>query len=93
LDRDAAALRAASANAVGTTIRWAVADAGQLPLAARSVDLVISNPPWGRQVRAGGLLAADPAGLWRELRRALAPHGRAVSLAGSHPAIVTLAPG
>jgi tRNA (guanine6-N2)-methyltransferase len=77
---------------------------------------VVSNPPWGRQVRPRGLLAGDPARLWRELRRVPVPRGRAVvllhdaeeqlgqlvaeglhpdavrplSLAGTHPAIVTL---
>jgi tRNA (guanine6-N2)-methyltransferase len=117
-DRDPAALRAASANAAGTTVCWAVADAGRLPLADDAVDLVITNPPWGRQARLSGLLADDPTSLWRELRRVLAPHGRAVvllhnlaahldrlhaarlhpdavrhlSLAGTHPAIVTLRP-
>jgi 23S rRNA G2445 N2-methylase RlmL len=80
MDRDPAALRAAGANATARAIAWAVADAGQLPLAGGAVELVVTNPPWGRQVRAGGLLAGDPARLWRELRRVLAPRGRAVVL-------------
>jgi tRNA (guanine6-N2)-methyltransferase len=124
LDRDPAALRAAKANAsragaarVGRlTVMWGVADAGRLPVVDAAVDVVIANPPWGRQARPSGLLAGDPGRFWHELRRVLAARGRAVvllddaaehlerlgaaglrpvtvrplSLAGAHPAIVTL---
>ncbi|WP_178063220.1 methyltransferase domain-containing protein [Micromonospora carbonacea] len=92
LDHDPAAVRAAVANAgaldgvrrgsAGGTpgVTWAVGDAGRLPLGAGTVDRVVSNPPWDRQVLARGALADDPARLFREIRRVLAADGLAVLL-------------
>jgi SAM-dependent methyltransferase len=57
-----------------------VADAGALPLRDGTVDRVVVNPPWARQVVPRGRLAADPDRLWREARRVLAPGGRIVAL-------------
>jgi 23S rRNA G2445 N2-methylase RlmL len=79
-DRDRVAIRAAGANGEGTSISWVTADAGLLPLARGSVDLVVTNPPWDRQVPAAGLLARRPHRFWHELRRVLQPDGRAVVL-------------
>ncbi|MBN6057619.1 methyltransferase domain-containing protein [Nonomuraea sp. RK-328] len=87
VDRSPASVRAASANArrAGVTLTPVVGDAGRLPLPSGSVDRVLVNPPWGRQVAAAGLLARDAGLLWREVRRVLAPGGRAVALAGDVP--------
>lgn len=79
-DRDTDAITAAMANGEGTSISWMTADAGSLPLASGSVDLVVTNPPWDRQVPVAGLLAHHPHRLWHELRRVLRPDGRAVVL-------------
>jgi tRNA (guanine6-N2)-methyltransferase len=79
-DADPAALRAATANAGPLAAHWLHADAGTLPLRAASVDRVLVNPPWGRQVAAGGALALVPARLWGEIRRVLRPDGRLVAL-------------
>ncbi|WP_277207500.1 methyltransferase domain-containing protein [Isoptericola croceus] len=79
-DHDRVAIRAAKANGEGTSISWVTADAGSLPLAHRSVDLVVTNPPWNRQVPPAGLLADHPTRFWRELRRVLQPQGRAAVL-------------
>jgi tRNA (guanine6-N2)-methyltransferase len=38
------------------------------------------NPPWARQVRPHGRLAAAPDRLWREACRVLSPGGRIVAL-------------
>ncbi|MBB5785260.1 methyltransferase domain-containing protein [Nonomuraea jabiensis] len=82
-DHDPAALRAATANAraAGAAVfGWGVADGGRIPLAGGSVDRVLVNPPWGRQVPPRGLLARDLGPLWREVRRVLAGDGLAVAL-------------
>jgi tRNA (guanine6-N2)-methyltransferase len=79
-DHDSAAVEAAKANGAGMPITWVTADAGSLPLARRSVDLVVTNPPWDRQVSPAGLLAHHPHTFWHELRRVLQPRGRAVVL-------------
>jgi tRNA (guanine6-N2)-methyltransferase len=76
-DYDRTAVEAAWANGVRAI---AMADAGRLPVGRGAVDLVVSNPPWGRQVPASGLLGHDPRRFWSELRRVLAPGGRAVLL-------------
>lgn len=79
VDRRAEAVRVAAANGPGVA-DWLVADAGRLPLPPGSVDRVLVNPPWGRQVGAVGLLRGDPGALWREIGRVLAPGGRVVAL-------------
>ncbi len=79
-DVNPTAVAAAATNGVGTGIRWSMADAGRLPVATGAVDLVVTNPPWDRQVPWSGVLARHPGRLWRELRRVLRPTGRAVLL-------------
>ncbi|MEV2267116.1 RNA methyltransferase [Nonomuraea africana] len=70
----------AGENAAGDVgeggIGWAVADAGRLPLPSGGVDRILVNPPWERQVAAGGLFGR----FWREARRVLAERGRVVAL-------------
>ncbi|MCP2257539.1 23S rRNA G2445 N2-methylase RlmL [Streptoalloteichus tenebrarius] len=79
-DQDPTAIAGAVANSANTPIAWAVADAGRLPVATGSVDVVVSNPPWDRQVPPAGVLARQPRRFWREIRRVLTPEGRAVLL-------------
>lgn len=79
-DADPAAVGACVTNGRGTAVTWSVADAGALPLRDGSVDRIVVNPPWARQVVPRGRLAATPERLWREARRVLAPGGRIVAL-------------
>ena len=79
-DADPVALRAARTNAAGLAAHWIRSDAGALPLRSASVDRVLVNPPWDRQVAARGTLAADPASLWSEAGRVIRPGGRLVAL-------------
>lgn len=84
-DREAAAVASAVANArvdrqTSSRITWTTADAGHLPVAAGTVDVVVTNPPWARQVPPTGALARTPHRFWRELRRVLAPGGRGLVL-------------
>ncbi|NUS63405.1 MAG: methyltransferase domain-containing protein [Saccharothrix sp.] len=61
-------------------ITWTTADAAHLPIADHTIDLVVTNPPWSRQVPPTGALAHEPHRLWQELRRVLRPDGRALLL-------------
>ncbi|MEV0349079.1 methyltransferase domain-containing protein [Nonomuraea sp. NPDC050680] len=61
-------------------IAWGVADAGRIPLPDGSVDRVLVNPPWDRQVAPSGRLRRDPGRLWREIHRVLAVDGTVVTL-------------
>ncbi|MFJ6670245.1 TRM11 family SAM-dependent methyltransferase [Actinosynnema sp. NPDC091369] len=61
-------------------ITWTTADAGHLPVGDGTIDLVVTNPPWARQVPPAGALAHSPARFWHELRRVLRPTGRALLL-------------
>ncbi len=79
-DVNPATVGSATANGAGTAVGWAVADSGRLPMPAGAVDLVVSNPPWNRQVTPSGILARQPWRFWHELRRVLTPAGRAVLL-------------
>jgi 23S rRNA G2445 N2-methylase RlmL len=83
-DRDADAVRAAGANLRRAGPGWRLArwDARRLPLADRSVDRIVCNPPFGVQLGepwAIGLLYRDLA---RECDRVLTPGGRMVALVG-----------
>jgi 23S rRNA G2445 N2-methylase RlmL len=82
-DRDAAALRAAGANLrrLGRPLlaRW---DAARLPLPDRSVDRIISNPPFGKQLGRPEEIGPLFRRVVPEYDRVLRPGGRAVLLVG-----------
>jgi 23S rRNA G2445 N2-methylase RlmL len=88
-DLDLTALAAAATNAATAGIdaglhQW---DVRRLPLASASVDVVVSNLPWGRQV----LLNTSPERFYREVlgevSRVLRPGGAAALLTDS-PALL-----
>lgn len=56
------------------------ADATHLPLPNASIDVVLSNLPFGRQVAVEGELSANYSAILQELARILRPNGRAVLL-------------
>ncbi|MCT2582515.1 methyltransferase domain-containing protein [Actinophytocola gossypii] len=79
-DHAPAAITAARTNDVTAHVTWLLADAARLPIDTESIDAVVGNPPWHRQVTPSGQLARDPARFWTELTRVLRPGGRAVLL-------------
>jgi 23S rRNA G2445 N2-methylase RlmL len=82
-DRDAAALRAAGPNLrrLGHAVlaRW---DATRLPLPDQSVDRLISNPPFGKQLGRQEDIGRLYERMVREYDRVLRPFARAVLLVG-----------
>lgn len=81
-DSDPAAIQAAQSNcrAAGIPVSIQQWQAQSLPLAADSVDCVICNLPWGRQVSADESLEAFYRQALAEMRRVLAPGGCIVVL-------------
>src|SRR5262245_665581 len=90
-DRDMNMLRAAASNLhrVGPAIvaQW---DAGRLPLAAASVDRVVTNPPFGKQLASPAEIGPLYRSTVREADRVLRPGGRAVILV-SEPEVLRTA--
>jgi tRNA G10 N-methylase Trm11 len=95
-DRDPAALEAARANANASRLnvtlqRW---DAQALPLADRSIDVVLTNPPFGKQLAIPG---EDADAFYRrlllEVRRVLTPEGRLVLITSQVQAMQRVLPG
>ncbi|GAB1510606.1 methyltransferase domain-containing protein [Actinophytocola sp. KF-1] len=76
---DRAGVAAARTNAPG--IPWFTADARRLPYPTGSVDHVLTNPPWDRQVASRGTFAE----FVREWRRVLRPGGRLTYLGPQDP--------
>jgi 23S rRNA G2445 N2-methylase RlmL len=87
-DRDPAALRAAGSNLrrLGKVLlaRW---EARRLPLANASIDRVISNPPFGKQLGRPEEIASLYDDMVAEYDRVLRPDSRAVLLAADFTAL------
>jgi len=80
-DIEQEAIRAAYANlqSVGPTnfTRW---DATRLPIASESIDRIVSNPPFGRQLSTPEAIVPLYREMIREADRVLKPGGKAVYL-------------
>lgn len=87
-DNERAALRAAAINLrrLGEPLlgRW---DAGRLPLAGASVDRIVSNPPFGKQLSSPEEVGPLYRRVLPEYDRVLRPGGRAVLLVSDVPAL------
>ena len=82
-DIDGGAVRAAAANLrrLGPAL-LACWDAGRLPLPPASVDRLVSNPPFGKQLGEPGEIGPLYRRVLHEYDRVLRPGGRAVFLVG-----------
>jgi 23S rRNA G2445 N2-methylase RlmL len=82
-DIEMGAVRAAAANlrhlGQAHLLRW---DARRLPLADASVDRLLSNPPFGKQLESAESIGPLYRSVIRECDRVLRPGGRAVLLVG-----------
>ena len=90
-DNDPVAVAAAQANveAAGVTAEIRQWDAQALPIADASVDRLVLNLPWGRQVAVDAVLATFYRRTCSEMRRVLAPGGR-IALLTSTPHVLDL---
>src|SRR5690606_6071122 len=81
-DQEDTAIAAARANAeaAGVTIEVQTWDARTLPLEDASVDAVVTNLPWGRQVEVDAGLADFYRAVCAEMERVLVEGGRIVLL-------------
>jgi 23S rRNA G2445 N2-methylase RlmL len=89
-DLDREALKAAQANAARFPVhlfRW---DAARLPLAPRSVDKVVTNLPFGKQIGSRQSNETLYRAYLAELERVLKPQGRAVLLSSERELMETV---
>lgn len=87
-DITAEALRAARANLLETPQTWLLRwDARRLPLAGHTVDRVVSNLPFGKQIAAGEDIAALYRAVVPQLDRVLRPEGQVVLLVADAAAL------
>lgn len=77
---EAVAVARANAGRLGAAERVEVRqwDARRLGLEDESIDVIVTNPPWGTQIAVGGELEALYREFLREARRILAPRGRVI---------------
>ncbi|MEO8396844.1 MAG: methyltransferase domain-containing protein, partial [Chloroflexota bacterium] len=80
LDDEAVSAARANADAAGMTVMIEQWDARALPLADHSVERVVSNLPWGRQIVLDENLYRD---VCAEIERVLVPGGTAVLLSST----------
>jgi 23S rRNA G2445 N2-methylase RlmL len=90
-DNDPAALAAAQFNsrAAGIAVQLQRWDAQGLPVADSSIDRIVCNLPWGREVPVDAMLGALYRDICTQMRRVLAPGGR-IALLTSAPHLVDL---
>lgn len=81
-DLEAAAAQAARTNASTAGLILAINqwDSRQLPLASRSIERVVTNLPWGRQIQTGDALETLYRDSCHEIERVLIRGGRAALL-------------
>ncbi|MEO8393725.1 MAG: methyltransferase domain-containing protein [Chloroflexota bacterium] len=87
IERDAVAAAQANAQAAGLNLAIHEWDARALPLPDGSVERVVTNLPWGKQIAVDDSLARLYGDICGEIERVLLPGGR-VALLSSLPELV-----
>ena len=80
IDRDAITAARINAQAADVTLQLQKWDARQLPIAAASIDRIVCNLPWGREVEVATSMQTLYARILSEMQRVLAPDGRVLLL-------------
>jgi 23S rRNA G2445 N2-methylase RlmL len=88
------ALEAARRNAAeaGVHVDWRAWDARSLPLQAASVDGIVANLPWGRQIEVDQDLKSFYVACIHEMARVVRPGGSIVVLSSLHALLAEAAP-
>ncbi|MEO8607833.1 MAG: methyltransferase domain-containing protein [Chloroflexota bacterium] len=76
LDTDAVAAAKANANLAGVKVGIQTWDARTLPIPERSINRIVTNLPWGRQIVVDEPLETFYGDVCGEMERVLAPGGR-----------------
>lgn len=79
-DIDAEAFAAAQANAAAFAIKLQEWDARELPLENQSVERIVTNLPWGKQIKIDDDLGRFYRDVCAEMERVLMPEGRVAVL-------------
>jgi 23S rRNA G2445 N2-methylase RlmL len=79
----------ANTNAAGVSIQFQLWDAQALPMADASMDRIVCNLPWGREVSVNVALQSLYRRIFEELCRVLTPGGR-IALLTNAPQLVEL---
>jgi len=83
IEADAVSAARTNANLAGTAIEIHEWDAGALPLPDKSIDRIVTNLPWGRQIAVHEALGTFYRKVCAEIERVLVPGGRVAILTGT----------
>lgn len=83
IDPEAVAAAQANAQAAAVAVEIHESDARVLPLADVSADRIVTNLPWGRQIKVDDELGLFYRDVCAEMERMLAPSGRVAVLTGT----------
>jgi 23S rRNA G2445 N2-methylase RlmL len=78
IDADRVAAAEENARNADAKVVFVTGDAARMPIDSRSVDRVITNPPWGIAVEAKGAMKANPELFFSELDRVMRDDARGV---------------
>ena len=87
IDPDAISTALKNQTLAGTTISFQQGDARELPFEDQSLDRIITNLPWGRQIQTNESLKVLYRAVFEEFERLLKVGGKMVFLTDQHELI------